>query len=56
MPEWIRSLAANRLSQGGKEWTEIFSKFNSGTYNNQWMIVDYNLIKPGLSPKNLPVR
>ena len=31
----------------GKEWTEIFGRHNSGTYNNQWMIVDYKTFKPG---------
>ncbi|RWS17237.1 putative phospholipase B-like 2 [Dinothrombium tinctorium] len=44
--EWIRSIVANRLANSGKEWAEIFSEYNSGTYNNQWMIVDYKLFKP----------
>lgn len=42
--EWIRSIVANRLATDGTEWADIFSKFNSGTYNNQWMIVDYNKV------------
>ncbi|KAK1892988.1 putative phospholipase B-like 2 [Dissostichus eleginoides] len=45
--EWIRNIVANRLASTGKEWAEIFSKYNSGTYNNQWMIVDYNHFTPG---------
>ncbi|AWP07016.1 putative RNA-binding protein 19 isoform 3 [Scophthalmus maximus] len=46
--EWLRNIVANRLAATGKEWAEIFSKYNSGTYNNQWMIVDYNHFTPGL--------
>ncbi|KAM9743645.1 putative phospholipase B-like 2 [Menidia menidia] len=45
--EWLRNIVANRLAVTGKEWAQIFSKFNSGTYNNQWMIVDYNQFTPG---------
>ncbi|KAJ6642328.1 putative phospholipase B-like 2, partial [Pseudolycoriella hygida] len=40
--EWIRSIVANRLATNGNKWASIFTEFNSGTYNNQWMIVDYN--------------
>ncbi|XP_075686392.1 putative phospholipase B-like 2 isoform X2 [Rhinoderma darwinii] len=40
--EWLRNIVANRLATGGKEWADVFTKFNSGTYNNQWMVVDYN--------------
>ncbi|XP_036418379.1 putative phospholipase B-like 2 isoform X2 [Colossoma macropomum] len=45
--EWLRNIVANRLAQTGKEWADIFSQYNSGTYNNQWMIVDYKNFIPG---------
>ncbi|KAG7263408.1 hypothetical protein CRUP_007414, partial [Coryphaenoides rupestris] len=45
--EWLRNIIANRLASTGEQWAEIFSKYNSGTYNNQWMIVDYNHFTPG---------
>ncbi|XP_034729030.1 putative phospholipase B-like 2 [Etheostoma cragini] len=45
--EWLRNIVANRLASTGKEWAEIFRKYNSGTYNNQWMIVDYKHFTPG---------
>ena len=45
--EWMRNVVANRLAKTGKQWTDIFRRYNSGTYNNQWMIVDYKLFKPG---------
>lgn len=41
---WIRTVVANRLSDNGKTWTEIFPKYNSGTYNNQFQILDLKLI------------
>lgn len=44
--EYARAMVANRLARSGKEWVEIFRKHNSGTYNNQWYIVDYNNFKP----------
>ncbi|XP_059047570.1 putative phospholipase B-like 2 [Achroia grisella] len=40
--EYARSMVANRLARNGKEWVEIFRRHNSGTYNNQWYIVDFN--------------
>lgn len=45
--EWLRNIVANRLATGGQEWADIFKKFNSGTYNNQWMVVDYNKFNVG---------
>jgi len=37
---WVRSIVANQLAGTAKEWTEIFTRYNSGTYNNQWTVVD----------------
>jgi hypothetical protein len=45
LPTWIRSLIANNLAKNGKSWTREFVKFNSGTYNNQWMILDLSRMK-----------
>jgi len=45
--EFVRSMVANRLAGTGKGWTDIFRKYNSGTYNNQWMVVDYKKFAPG---------
>ena len=36
--EWMRNILANRLSASGTQWTEIYSQYNSGTYNNQNMV------------------
>ncbi|XP_075218660.1 putative phospholipase B-like 2 [Lycorma delicatula] len=49
--EFVRVMVANRLATSGKSWTEIFSKRNSGTYNNQWMIIDFNKFTPRKPPK-----
>jgi len=43
---WTRSIVANRLATSGESWVKIFSEYNSGTINNQWMVVDYNRFKP----------
>lgn len=48
---WVRNMVASRLASSGYEWAAIFSKFNSGTYNSQWMILDYKLFTPGRSMK-----
>ncbi|NXJ80244.1 PLBLB protein, partial [Trogon melanurus] len=45
--EWLRNIVANRLARSGPEWAAVFRRFNSGTYNNQWMVVDYNTFTPG---------
>jgi len=55
VPEWIRIMVANRLATGGSDWSQYFSEYNSGTYNNQWQVVDYKLFTPGqpLQPNTL---
>uniref|UniRef100_A0A8D0S7M1 Phospholipase B-like n=1 Tax=Sus scrofa TaxID=9823 RepID=A0A8D0S7M1_PIG len=37
---WQRVRVANMMASGGKQWAEVFSKYNSGTYNNQYMVLD----------------
>ena len=44
---WQRVQISNRMSESSKEWTEIFSKYNSGTYNNQYNILDTKKIEFG---------
>ena len=44
---WIRVIAANRLARNGKDWGQVFSMHHSGTYTNQWQIIDLNLFNPG---------
>jgi len=46
VPNWIRLTVANRMATSAKHWTEIFSVHNSGTHNNQWLILDYSIFKP----------
>jgi hypothetical protein len=47
VPEWMRIILANRMATSGSEWVDTYKQFNSGTYNNQWQIVDYKLFTPG---------
>ncbi|XP_070572931.1 putative phospholipase B-like 2 [Ptychodera flava] len=49
--EWLRNIIANRLAKDAMMWADIFRKYNSGTYNNQWMVVDYNRFVPHQTPK-----
>ena len=45
--EFSRVMIANRLAESAEDWTEIYSRYNSGTYNNQWMVLDYKKFSPG---------
>jgi len=47
IPEWIRIIVANRIAVSGEQWSNVFEMYNSGTYNNQWQIVDYKKFVPG---------
>ncbi|RUS74914.1 hypothetical protein EGW08_017330 [Elysia chlorotica] len=44
---WQRVRIANMMSQRGKDWPVIFAQYNSGTYNNQYMVIDLNQIELG---------
>jgi hypothetical protein len=45
--EQVRAMVANRLGHCGRSWSKTFALYNSGTYNNQWMVVDYKRFKKG---------
>ena len=47
---WIRVQVANRIAEDGKEWCENFIRENSGTYNNQYIVIDYNKFTPRRKP------
>jgi len=47
---WIRVVVANALATDGGSWADIFSIAHSGTYNNQWQVVDMNRFSPGVAP------
>ena len=51
---WQRVQLSNRMAKTAKEWTEIFSQFNSGTYNNQYMILDTKGVQFGSYPQVQP--
>uniref|UniRef100_A0A0B8RQP5 Phospholipase B-like n=1 Tax=Philothamnus irregularis TaxID=1899461 RepID=A0A0B8RQP5_9SAUR len=42
---WQRVRIANMMADSGKTWAQTFEKQNSGTYNNQYMILDTKKIK-----------
>ncbi len=52
---WQRVRTANQLANSGPEWYELVSQYNSGTYNNQYMILDSKLFVPNnaLPPNTL---
>ncbi len=49
-PCWIRTLNANRLASSGAQWGAVFALLNSGTYSNQWEVVDMKLFTAGVMP------
>lgn len=49
---WIRSYYATFVSDNGMEWTEEFIKENSGTYNNEYIVLDSKKFEKGQPPKS----
>ena len=51
---WIRAYHAMFSSANGSEWCENFIRENSGTYNNEYLILDTKLFQPNqIPPANL---
>ncbi|KAH0573132.1 Phospholipase B [Spironucleus salmonicida] len=42
---WIRSQVAGRAAKTAPDFIQLIRRFNSGTYNNQWVVVDLNKFK-----------
>ncbi len=47
---WMRGRVANQVAGDGAQWAEAFSKHHSGTYVNQWIVVDSNKFVKGQKP------
>uniref|UniRef100_A0A672RIQ5 Phospholipase B-like n=1 Tax=Sinocyclocheilus grahami TaxID=75366 RepID=A0A672RIQ5_SINGR len=46
---WQRVRLAHALANTGEQWAKTFSRYNSGTYNNQYMVVDVSKVHLGNS-------
>jgi hypothetical protein len=47
IPDYMRIMLANRLAKDAKDWVDWMKKSATGTYNSQWMVIDYNKFKKG---------
>ncbi len=45
---WQRLPMVNTLATNGKEWVDLVARYNSGTYANQWMVLDMKLFESGV--------
>ena len=41
-------MAANQIATDAPSWASAFATHASGTYNNQWLVLDVTLAKKGL--------
>ena len=44
---WHRVRLANLLAHSPPEWAAVFSQYNSGTYNNQYPVINVGAFTPG---------
>jgi len=44
---WVNVMASNRVATSAEQWTDLFTAYNSGTYTNQWIAIDYNHFTSG---------
>jgi hypothetical protein len=47
VPDFIRIMAANRMSKSAEDWVENMDSSATGTYSSQWLVVDYKKFKQG---------
>lgn len=45
--EFLRVMVAHHVAVDGNSWVNAFRRYNSGTYNNMYMVLDYNKYVPG---------
>lgn len=48
---WVRAYRASWVATNGSDWASTFILHNSGTYNNQYVIVDSNKLERGKKPE-----
>jgi hypothetical protein len=48
---WTRAIVSNQLASNGYDWATQFSKYHSGTYVNQWMVLDLKRFSVGKAPE-----
>lgn len=46
---WVRAMAANQVAMDAPSWATAFATHASGTYNNQWLVLDVAKAKAPLS-------
>eukprot|EP00008_Paramoeba_atlantica_P006296 CAMPEP_0201489524 /NCGR_PEP_ID=MMETSP0151_2-20130828/22855_1 /ASSEMBLY_ACC=CAM_ASM_000257 /TAXON_ID=200890 /ORGANISM="Paramoeba atlantica, Strain 621/1 / CCAP 1560/9" /LENGTH=553 /DNA_ID=CAMNT_0047875145 /DNA_START=115 /DNA_END=1776 /DNA_ORIENTATION=+ len=46
---WVRVRVANAMATGGSTWYSTVKRYNSGTYNNQYMVIDTSKFTPEFS-------
>jgi hypothetical protein len=51
MLSWGRFHIANQLATDGQTWCDWFSMYHSGTYVNQWMIMNFDKFTPLVGPQ-----
>lgn len=49
---WQRVRVASAMAKTGKQWYDVFKTHASGTYVNQYMVVDFNQFKPKTALKD----
>lgn len=52
---WQRVRVANDMATSGKAWCDVIASYNSGTYNNAYLVTDFKLFTKGaaLQPNTL---